>query len=67
MYTRQVSSAVCPLYRLWIEGSQTDHFYTLSRRERDSAIDGVAAPGYAYRNEGIAGYLYPYNRETCPD
>lgn len=67
VYTRQVSKAVCPLYRLWIGRTQSNHFYTLSRSEKDAAVAGTAARGYAYTYEGIAGYLYPYNRNTCPD
>lgn len=45
-----------PLYRLYSVAA-TDHFYTTSAVERDSAAAG------AYQYEGIAGYIFP--TEEC--
>jgi hypothetical protein len=49
------TSAQCgavPLYRLYNAGT-TSHFFTTSSAERDSAVAG------GWRNEGIAGYVWP--------
>jgi hypothetical protein len=42
-----------PLYRLYSEAA-SDHFYTTSAAERDNAI-----AAYGYRDEGVAGYVWP--------
>ncbi len=42
-----------PLYRLYSE-TASDHFYTTSAAERDNAI-----AQYGYRDEGVAGYVWP--------
>lgn len=41
-----------PLYRLW-NGPASDHFYTTSAEERDSAIARLG-----YISEGTAGFVY---------
>ncbi|KAH7694740.1 hypothetical protein AAVH_38209, partial [Aphelenchoides avenae] len=51
-----------PLYRLWQTG-MNDHFYTTNATERDEAIRLQA-----YRDEGIAGYVFSASavEPLCP-
>ena len=68
-----INPKACKLYRLWAGHPRSNHFYTTSLKERDGAIAGTAdtggAPaggGYVYKYEGVAGYLLPYNDDSCP-
>lgn len=71
VYTDQ-KSGTCPLFRLFAGPPKTNHFYTLSPSERGRAISGTAdvtgpgGGGYAYRDEGIAAFVVPELKETCP-
>ncbi len=71
VHTNQRPGA-CPPYRLFAGARRTNHFYTLSRSERDAAAAGLAdtggpgGGGHTYANEGIAAYPIPHNTATCP-
>jgi Repeat of unknown function (DUF5648) len=71
VYAEQVAGS-CPLYRLYSGTPATNHLYTLSRAEVEAAIlKGPAAKVAGdrkvnYSEEGIEGYIFPYNSATCP-